>query len=353
MQLALTQSAGNIAARTGLEPAGSAAISKRPRAAAQPIAPPVVPTTPALMRGGLRGVDTSVNRQVAGAQRAIEYLHQLSAHLQGLKHSLSGQLARGGESQSIEHHARSVEQLWRERARSSLGTIDAQLEFHASGQSRQTFTVRGLQMSSLQTGDRETLSVAIGGHVQRAQNVMIEPSLSSAELLQRFDRALAPSGIRAHLDARGELTFSAPETAWPQVRDSFAIKGEGRRFPTGQFSHVRLTPEEPALRPHEWHPQDVAGLRDALKQVVAAQDKVREAQSAAENTLTDIGASFGQRADNSETALKVDATWSTEFARAFADKAGSADYHAISAVAPALHGLSRDRVLALLAPKQA
>lgn len=355
MQLALVESGRNVAPRTAMQAtaaprtAASAPIAEHSRqpATANPAAP---------VRGGLKGIDSQLNHQIAGAQQALQFLEQAGAQLQDLKTGLSSHLARRQDSLASESNAaaatekliRRFDALWRERPTATAGTLDNQLGYRASGQARQAFSVRGLQLSSLRSGDRETLSFAVGGRAQRAASVVIEPGLSDAALVQRFDRALAPGGIRAIRDAQGELGFSVPESAWPGMRDALAIKGEGKRFPTGQFSQVRLVPEEPAIRPGDWSTKDQATTRRTLQQVLAAQDALRHARQGVGRALTDAGDRLRPRTEQSDAKAQADAHWSSAFTQTFEATAGRDDYQALSAITPALLGINRGRVMALL-----
>lgn len=360
MQLALVESGRQVAQRTAA-PTTAVARTAAPERIAEPSrqaakADPVAPMRGGPMRGGLRGIDPDFNRQVAGTQQALEFLDRSGAELQGLKVALSARLAatqisfanEGADASALEQQIRRFADLWRQRPTATAGTLDDQLGYNASGQARRKFSVRGLQMSSLRAGDRETLSFAVGGSAQRAASVVIEPGLSEAALVQRFDRALAPGGIRTIRDAQGELGFSVPESAWSTVRDTLAIKGEGRRFPTGQFSQLRLVPEQPAIRPQDWSAGDTASLRRTLQHVVAAQDAVRDTRQSVNRALADAGSRLQPQTAEGEAKAQADAQWSATFAQTFEATAGRGDYRALSAVTPALSGVNRDRVTALL-----
>jgi hypothetical protein len=307
------------------------------------------------MRGGLHGVDPQLNRQVSATQQALAFLDRAGTQLQDLNDGLTLQLARrqhglvtdGGDTGKLEQQVRDFDDLWSERPKASAGTLDNQLGYNAAGDARQKFSARGLQLESLRAGDRETLKLSVGNGSQKVASVVVEPGLSDTALVQRFDRALAPSGIRAQRNAQGDLSFNVAETAWPTVRESLTIRGEGRRFPTGQFNRLRLAPEESAIRPQDWNVTDAAATRRMLQQVRDAQHAVGTAQTRAGQALADMSDRVAPQAPDKAQA---ETQWAAEFTQTFEATAGRGDYQVMSAVTPALLGISRDRVVALLGP---
>src|SRR5690606_28999568 len=116
-------------------------------------------------------------------------------------------------------------------------------------------------------------------------SVALDPQQSPSAIVGALDRALAPMGVRATRDAKGELAFSVSEANWPQVRDSLAIRGGGRRFPTGQFNHVRVVPAEQAIQPSKWSGTDAASTRRALQEIAQAQLLIRKSHGTVRSVL--------------------------------------------------------------------
>lgn len=301
-------------------------------------------------------LDPALNQQIAGAQQALEFLDQLGTQLQSLRGELSRRLAptydthgnpvastsAAADTATLDAKIQTFDESLQRLSAATGGTLDCQLGYSACGDSRQRFTVRGLEMSSLRANaSSETLNFSVGGQGHAtASSVTIEPGLSNAALVHRFDRALARSGVRATVDAQGELDFSVKQADWPNVREAIAVQGEGRRFPTGQFNQVRTVPATPALRPNEWSTQDLAALRNTRQEVFKAQGMVRQARLVVSQALAETGSRLAKPA--------VDAVWSSEFTQGFAALAKRSDYLALSAMTPALMGISRERVMTLL-----
>ncbi|HSI60767.1 MAG TPA: hypothetical protein VLA16_24630 [Ideonella sp.] len=316
------------------------------------------PRRPGPLRGGLRDQGGQLNQQVASAQQAMNYLDQLADQLQGLKLRLSSQLAQLARRQdeaataadgaaqpgSLQDQMRQLEAHWRARSTQAGGQLDSQLGYSDSAPAQQRFKVRGLNLGALQRSERENLSVAVAGGDGKPKtvSVAVEPRLSRQALVRRFDQALAPAGIRAGTDAGGELLFSVPEPLWPGVQDTLAIKGSGVIFPTGQLHRVKAEAEPPALGPELWRADSTSGLRNSLQQVMVALDRVRAAQDQVSRALTRAVQEL------THTNGPENAAWAEAFSEQFANLGEQAGYQSISAVAPALMGISRDRVLAML-----
>jgi hypothetical protein len=142
-------------------------------------------------------------------------------------------------------------------------------------------------------------------------------------------------GVRASLDDQGQLVFSTTESNWPAVKDSIAVSGRGK---------VTADEVPPSPMPQQWNVGDGSGstdnLRQSLRDVVQALERVRHSQDAASNALS---AATMQVAESQTPPPQVELA-----AQDFAGAAASTDYDSLLALSSALVGVSRDRVLALL-----
>lgn len=362
MQLASLDSGRAVGQRpaTARAPALDAAALSVPSPAARVTSASSLPPA----RAGLRALDPQLNQRVSGAQQTLEYLDQLAAELQTVRTELRKQLSTpshpltSGDS-PLEVSIRRVAEHWDRRMAATQGTLDARLQWHAQGQARRTFSIRGLELASLRSGGPEVLSFALGGRgLRAASSVAIEPGLPEHVIVQRFDRALAPAGIRASRGEDGELRFSVPEAAWPEVRDALAVRGEGQRFPTGRFSQVRIVPEPEAIRPREWKVDNAVALRATRESVFIAEGLVRQARNTVNQAFTEtalqlrsIEASLADETANGASRAgrtPVTPEWCAQFARSFAAVASGKDFQTLAAVLPAVSGIHRDRVAVLL-----
>jgi hypothetical protein len=370
MQLALVDPGRPVGPRTAAERAvsGRAAVSAASSRtvseteSSNPQASAAVAITP--VRGGLKSIDAGSSRRIAGTQQGLQFLEHAAGQLARLKSLLTGRAtatSRGvsaGASPHASGHARDTAELaerierfaalWRERASASGGSLDSQLAHVDTGEARQRFSIRGLSLPILRSGEPETLYLVFGNRTPQAAAVAIEPALPEDAIVRRFDRALAPSGVRASLDAQGELGFSVPEPAWPNIRDALTIKGGGKRFPTGQFTAVRLIPQAPVLQPELWTLDDAGAMRETLQGVIDAQARVEHAHRTLSRALIEEGQRLQAQGPEAAARLQAEAGWARAFSRSFEATAARGDYPALSALAPALLGMQRDRVLAML-----
>lgn len=286
--------------------------------------------------------------QVAAAQLSKAYLGQLSANLHTLKSGYSENLADPVTASQREHELVSARQglkaLWHRRAASTGAAIDPQLQYQGHGAARQSFRIRGIDAAALSQGAREVLSIGLPSNLAGPLTVTIDPEQGVNSNLRRLDHALATADVRVHVDDQGEPVFSAPEATWDKVQDRITIKGEGHRFADGVPQRVRTHTETPALPSalYEQAPVEPHQIRVALQSVIHALDRVGFTQAKVAGALA--LASAEARAASAEIAVE-----SVErAAQAFLARTQSMRFETYADVAPALAGVNRARVMALL-----
>lgn len=297
---------------------------------------------PAPLRRGLSNIDAPLQNDVSGAQQAIDFLEQSAAQLRALKSDIAAKLAtRQMRDGQIEQRVRQFTDTWRSRPQASGGTLDAQLNY-SNEPAVQRFSVRGMTLANLRNGARETLAIALGGGTNGLRSVHLAPGLSDAEIVARFDQALAPAGVRVSVNKDGELVFSAPESAWPALRESLAVQGGGIRFPAGQLNRLKAEAETPVVMPENWGASDIEAMRATLQQVTQALAHVEAALSKVRQEL----AMAAQRAKIDLPEIEV--AGMGQMAEVFANVANEPGYGALVSLTSALVGINRDRVVSLL-----
>ncbi|MFC4308130.1 hypothetical protein ACFPN2_03460 [Steroidobacter flavus] len=327
MQLSVVDSGRQVTSRGAVE---SVSLTRTELPAPVAKVEPVAPTT---LRPGLKSYDGQLNRQVSGAQQALQFLSEADARLRVLRKEMNS----GDAAAAIEK----FNQFWQQRSAASAGTLDGNLKFNSDAKAKQEFSVRGLSFETLRNGDTETLSFAVGKWSRQASSVTVDPTQSDAAMVTALDRALTPMGVRATRDAKGELAFSVSEKDWPQIRDSLAIRGGGRRFPTGQFNHVRTVVAEQAIQPSQWNAADP---RKALQDISQAQLLIRKSYGDVRGVLAEAAQSI----DGGTVADARGAYWQG-FADGFADTLERADGEAITTTVRTVAGISKRTVSSLLA----
>lgn len=321
---------------------GAAVAAARPRVeTALQVDPVVARGSAATATVGLTSLDGELNRRVAGAQQALEFLDALAKGLHKVKSEQSRVVSRGEPigGSSLDGELEALRELLRQRHAMTAGSLDGGLRLVPPGEARQGFAVRGLDREALVSGARETLTFAIGSG--REVGVVVDPDLPPKAVIRRLDEALTRAGVRVTSDAAGEPRFSVREADWLQVRDSFAVRGGGRRFPAGEFNRVALDPQHDVIHipTRAGGPDD---QRAMLREILTALDAVRRARA----VVTDAIASARARFDDSRVA--VETLWAADFVREFDALAERSGYAVFAAIGPALAAVSRPRVVALL-----
>ena len=285
--------------------------------------------------------------RVARAQQALDYLDRVGSQLESLKGSLTAKLAgtRIAARQQLDSQlATQVRQLastLAARTRQAGGGVDTNLNFNGQPAS-QRFRIRGLDLAALRQNAPQSLAFSVGGSGGPQLSVDVDADQTDAELAAAIDRAMAPMGVRAGLDGQGALVFSTPEATWPAVKDSIAISGRGRV----------ATDEVPAdLAPQQWNVGSGTGggagggdaLRQSLREVVQALERVRRSRDAASSALSAASVEMSQATTPPPEVADA--------AQEFANTASNPDYESLLSLTSALVGVSRERVLALLGLK--
>lgn len=327
---------------------GAAGPAQRPESMAAVAAGPAPATPPAshfsLPRPGAGVVPPQFNQNVANAQHALSFLDELSGQLQQLKGQISRQLTGSAPTTSaLDGAHRRLAQLWAARPERSGYRLDSQLAYSPEAPARQRFRLRGLDSRTLAAASAETVAFSLTGTQRQAMGVRLDPDLPPEAQARRLDQALAPAGIRAHTSRQGDVEFSVAETEWPRVRDQLSVKGEGKRFPTGQFVRARTEPETPLLAPEHWQLDTPEGLRQALPQIMRAEQQGQHSRSVIERSL----AAAGQALDRSAAAQGAPAA--QRFADSFTEQTAEANYPLLATLSPSLLGLPRPRIDRLLA----
>jgi hypothetical protein len=284
--------------------------------------------------------------QLGRLQQGLDYLDRLASAMQQLKGGLSDALARQAPpSAALNAQVEQLRQLWSQRSRDAGGRVDGELQAApADGAARQRFKLRGLDLAVLEHGGKETLRLQLPSQTQdgggAAKPVAIAVTLEgegTQPQLQALVKALTPAGLSVRAQGT-EIVFSVAESQWPALRDGLTLRGEGKRFPSGQPVRALLDPSPEALQPQRWEVKDAAGQRQALGQLLQAQPKVAQARAQLHGQLEAAARPRASMAPAQAQAL----------AGSLAGALSGAEYSDVGALLPALRGMHRARVRQLL-----
>lgn len=293
---------------------------------------PVRPAVQGPLRRSHANFDTRLQSDVASAQQAREYLDRVAAQLESVKAALSAKIAgmKSG-ARDLEARARQLGATIAARSAQAGGSVDAQLDFSDGEPALQRFRITGLDVGMLQAAAPLSLAFSVGGTGGPQLAAAFEPGMTAEQIAARLDRTLAPVNVRAGLDKEGRIEFATAEANWPGVRDNIAISGRGR---------VATETVAPQLKLQDLGTGNADALRQSLREVVQALERVRRSQDAASAALS----AATLRAAQSELSAEDLALTAQDFA----STAASHDYESLLAITSALVGVSRERVLALL-----
>jgi hypothetical protein len=282
------------------------------------------------LKRGLSNWDVSLQGNVARAQRAIDYLERVEGELESVKAALSAKLAgQRTEAADLEAKLHSLQKSLAARASKGGGGVDAHLDFEDGQPARQAFRITGLEASTIQAASPLTLALSVGpggGQVSAS----FDPDMDAEQIAAQLDRALAPVQVRAQLQD-GRLVFSTDEASWPAVKDSIVLAGRGR---------ANTEAVQPDLNLQGMDTGNVDALRQSLREVVQALERVRRSQSSASAALSAATAKTVQPEIDPQALMLS--------AQDFSTVAASHDYQSLLAITSALSGVSRERVQALL-----
>jgi hypothetical protein len=318
---------------TGAAKAAPALVRPQPPQDAAPDARAAArPAAQAPARRSRANWDTRLQGDVASAQQARAYLDRVAAQLESVKAALSAKIAgmKSG-ARDLEARARQLGATLAARSAQAGGSVDAQLAFSEGEPAQQRFRITGLDVGMLQAAAPLSLAFSVGGAGGPQLAAAIEPDMTPEQIAGRLDRTLAPVNVRAGLDKQGRLEFRTAEANWPAVRDNIAISGRGR---------VATETVTPDIKLQDLGAGNADALRQSLREVVQALERVRRSQDAASAAL-DAATLRASKSEVSADELAISA-------QDFASTAASHDYESLLAITSALVGVSRERVLALL-----
>ncbi|WIT11378.1 hypothetical protein PFX98_21155 [Paucibacter sediminis] len=282
--------------------------------------------------------EPGLQQRVAAYQQGLDHVDGLLAQLQRFKADLLAQ----AEPAALQRRLQDLTLAWQQRPQA--GVLDAQLRLVEPGQARQRFAIRGLDLASLRDDGPETLRLALPGRAATI-NVPIDPAAGPQAQLRRIDQLLAPAGVRVSAPG-GELQFSVAEAAWPVLREGLSLRGDGRRFPSGQLVRARLEPLGEALQPAQWRLDGAAAQRETLARLAQAQLQLQQARAGLSERVAGLQPVAGQAEERASAAAMQGLA--AGFAAEHGDAAKPMDYETYAALAPALKGLRRECVQQLL-----
>jgi hypothetical protein len=284
------------------------------------------------------------NAQISKAQMALAWLDAFTPVLERLAQSVQRQIKLPSSAGLLraKQALQAVQGAWVLRYDSSLGSVDECLQWSPLHRARKYFTLAGWSSDSLQAqqpNDRELVAFSLMGQDQAHGAWLAQWGRSSVGSQYALAAALSPLLIQTH--TKPSLEFSVDERLWPLLQERFVVKGNGQRFPAGQWVNAPLQSRAQAVQPLHWAVADDAALQAMQTQLML----VRERLAAVRAQIAQFAQDAGQTVHSGGTErLQQMQT----FAQAFSDAGQAPAYDWVLAVVPAVRAISRRRVARLL-----
>lgn len=228
--------------------------------------------------------------------------------------------------------------LWQQRFVRTMGSLDPDLRLVAAGSARQIFFIRGMESLVQLAGPEEVLSLRLGRGISAP--LQLGGAAEDGVLLQKLVLALAPLGIHARL-VHGRLQFSIGELRWKEAQEGLTVRGEGKRFPTGQHVSLRVEAARGAGQPGHWRFADLAEVRATLQAGLLLDPLLEKVLALADRQLAILEAGL---VPGSGTRKRV-----AGFASAFAQQlAEGGEYAGLAGLMPAFTHVDPQRTRTLL-----
>lgn len=284
------------------------------------------------------------NAQVSKAQMALAFVEALASALEHLAQSTQRQLklpsSAGGLR--VQQALQAVQNAWAQRYVSSLGSLDECLHWSPVQRARKYFTLAGWSSHSLQAqhaNDRELVSFSLMGQDQAHGAWLAQFGRSTMGSHYALAAALSPLHIQMH--TQPALEFSVDERLWPHLLERFVVKGNGQRFPAGQWVNAPLQARAQSVQPQQWQGGDEAALQQLQAHLVDVRQRTDAVRAQLRQFMLDAGQTL-----HSADAQRLQQMQG--FVQAFSTSAQTPAYDWVLAVVPAVRAISRRRVARLL-----
>lgn len=202
---------------------------------------PEFPESPLLSTQPMR-YNIQLNRQLTSVQQADSYLSRVEDKLVKLQHLVSAYSPKEKVVSAIKHQAGDLSSLLARRESLSSGTVDRQLNAVLDGNTKVTFSLRGAE-GLFQHSESEMLVFSLAGQQRDIAAINIAEDSSPAQIMRNLNITLGKFSVHGYFDENQRPVFSADEKMWPRLREHLSVRGEGHRYPEGQFFPVKLTAE--------------------------------------------------------------------------------------------------------------
>lgn len=289
------------------------------------------------------------NTQVSKAQLTLAYVQELERRLTAVLQTAKSQLQLPSVA-GLQRAQQALQQLqlhWSARYALTAGSLDECLRWSATQPARKYFTLAGWTPQTLQAQsdkDQELVGFSLLGQEGAHGAWLAQYSRSTTASQFALASALAPLHIQLHA-SYDQLRMSVPEPLWAVLQARFVVKGNGQRFPAGQWVNAPLRRDAQAMPLAQWAADDEAAL-----------EQLQQDGPSVQAALATVRAQVEQFYDHARLSIEDEQAsiqHMQHFATAFQASASEASYEWVSAVIPAVRSIARQRVTRLLQARAA
>jgi hypothetical protein len=231
-----------------------------------------------------------LNDQLTTLQQADSYLSNLEQKLLDYRHASTGGSRRGRDGSGAQQQATALQNLLSNRTKITGGSVDRQLMPVLQGEAQVSFRAPGLDGILNEDVQPESLLFSVhDGRKTQLSAVSVNEDTDSRQYATQVNNALRRVGVQVRKGREG-VTFTAKESQWPQLAQSFSVQGEGREFPANGKTRLNVAAEPAAA--------------DRLSEALST-GNWSAAQGAVQDTLHQLGAQREQLAAQQEKARQL------------------------------------------------
>jgi hypothetical protein len=230
------------------------------------------PESPLLSTQPMR-YNIQLNHQLTAVQQADSYLSQVEGRLLHLQHAATTKSPKENAAATVKHQAEELLTLLGRRQTVSSGTVDRQLNAVLDGNAKVYFSLRSAD-AFFQHSEGETLVFSLAGQQREISAVNIRDESSPEQVMRTLNIGLGKFSVHGQFDEQQQPIFSADEKLWPRLSEHLSVRGQGVRYPDGQFFPMKLVAEPT--------------LEESLQEIAAKPAQVRKKLGDIQHSLEQV-----------------------------------------------------------------
>ncbi|KLV06603.1 hypothetical protein ABT56_08220 [Photobacterium aquae] len=268
-------------------------------------------------------VQTSrAHRQAAQAESAMQALKEANSLLGQLRNmarrSLNAQENKKDQLQQSLHQLKGkLVRLTREASYGGEAVLHHDLTPKLDGDTQtEQFSIKGMRLNTMRQQD-EILRFQFEEGQPSSVRAKIESHHSTDEIAVVLDKAFAPRDIKVGVDRYGDLSFTAPKEAWPEIRRGVWMSGGGQVLPSGSPVKAKVENRDKGqVEPQQLEfgkPQStrkaLADIDRMMQKVAQSLAQIEKQQQAVVQQLEEVSRSITAKSGVINSDGSIEASW--------------------------------------------